>query len=82
MATSKKELKQENKQQIGELASDMANISISDDVKEKGKLSLSALRNREEMLIKYKMEVKKKVENHLQQLEEEADIFTVSSILA
>ncbi|KAK1354612.1 RAB6-interacting golgin [Heracleum sosnowskyi] len=74
MATSKEELDKENKQQIVQLASDMANISIS-NVKGKGTLALSVFRNREEELMKNKMEVMEKVEHHLRLVEEEAEIW-------
>ncbi|KAL8094258.1 hypothetical protein AgCh_035959 [Apium graveolens] len=73
MATSKEELKEENKQVV-QLVSDMANISVS-DVKEKGVLALSALRNREEELIKNKMEVMERVEEQLRYVEEQAEIW-------
>ncbi|KAL1825621.1 hypothetical protein ACET3Z_012399 [Daucus carota] len=69
---TRKGLKKVHKEQVEQLVSGMANISMNNEEEAGKMLSLSAVYSREEELMKMKMEVREKVEAHLRRVEEDA----------
>ena len=79
-------LKKEKKEQVEQLISGVANISMNNEEEAGKMLALSAIYSREEELMKMKMEVREKVQAHLRRVEEDAKrlavICKVSSIMS